>query len=171
MFLAEDEACLISEPTTTRMWAKKGEQPIIPMKFSGRPERRTLFGAVNLKNGKLFGQIATRGNTKTFYGFLKLIVQRNPRGTIILILDNVRFHHAQALRAFRQAHPRLRFLFLPPYQPQLNPQEMVWQIMRRTVTHNRYYQTFAAEQRAARQFFKERTIKFLNTPASLIIRK
>lgn len=121
------------------MWAKKGEQPIIPMKFSGRPERRTLFGAVNLKNGKLFGQISARGNTATFREFLELILHRNSRGDIILVLDNVRFHHAKALRAFQVAHPRLHFLFLPPYQPQLNPQEMVWQIMRRTVTHNRYY--------------------------------
>lgn len=153
------------------MWAKKGEQPAIPMQFSGRPERRTLFGAVNLKNGKLFGQISARGNTTTFREFLELILLQNPRGTITLILDNVRFHHAKALRAFRTTHPRLRFLFLPPYQPQLNPQEMVWQIMRRTVTHNRYYQTFAAEQRAAQRFFKEQTIKFLNSPTSLIIRR
>lgn len=153
------------------MWAKKGDQPIIPMQFSGRPECRTLFGAVNLKNGKLLGQISARGNTATFREFLELILHRNPRGTIVMILDNVRFHHAKALRAFHRAHPRLRFLWLPPYQPKLNPQEMVWQIMRRTVTHNRYYQTFAAEQRATQRFFKEQTIKFLNTPASLIIRK
>jgi putative transposase len=153
------------------MWAKKGKQPVIPMKFSGRPERRTLFGAVNLKTGKLLGQIAERGNTETFRAFLKIILRRNPRGPIILILDNIRFHHAKALRAWRQSRPRLRFLFLPPYQPKLNPQEMVWQIMRRNVTHNRYYRTFAAEQRAAQKFFKEQTIKFLRTPASLIIRK
>lgn len=153
------------------MWARTGRQPIIPMQFSGRPEKRTLFGAVNLKNGKLLGQITARGNTATFHEFLNIILQRNPRGTIILILDNVRFHHAKALRAFRKARPRLRFLFLPPYQPKLNPQEMVWQIMRRKVTHNRYYKTFAAEQRAAQRFFKEQTIKFLNTPTSLIIRK
>lgn len=141
------------------------------MKFSGRPERRTLFGAVNLKTGKLFNQIVERGNTGTFHEFLQLILHRNPRGAIVLILDNVRFHHAKALNVFHNAHPRLRFLFLPPYQPQLNPQEMVWQIMRRNVTHNRYYKTFSAEQRAAKRFFKEQTIKFLNTPASLIIRK
>lgn len=141
------------------------------MKWSGRPERRTLFGAVNLKTGKLLGQIVDRGNTVTFREFLKIILQRHPRGTIVLVLDNVRFHHAKALQAWRTARPRLRFLFLPPYQPQLNPQEMVWQIMRRRVTHNRYYKTFAAEQRAAQRFFKEQTIKFLNIPTSLIIRK
>lgn len=153
------------------MWAKVGIQPNIPLQFTGRPERRTLFGAVNLKTGALLGHIAERGNTATFSDFLEIIIGRYPRGTIVLILDNVRFHHAKALNALRQKHHRLRFLFLPPYQPMLNPQEMVWQIMRRQVTHNRYYKTFAAEQRAARKFFKEQTIKFLHTPTSLIIKK
>lgn len=153
------------------MWALAGAQPLIPMQGSGRPERRTLFGAVNLKNGRLLGSIVERGNTATFQDFLGAILRRYQRGPIVVILDNVRFHHAKALRAFRRTHQRLKFLFLPPYQPKLNPQEMVWQIMRRTVTHNRYYRTFAAEQRAAQRFFKEQTIKFLNTPTSLIIRK
>lgn len=141
------------------------------MQFTGRPERRTLFGAVNLKSGRLLGHIAERGNTATFREFLEIILRRYPRGTIVLLLDNVRFHHAKALKTFRRKYLRLKFLFLPPYQPMLNPQEMVWQILRRTVTHNRYYKTFAAEQRAARKFFKEQTIKFLHTPTSLIIRK
>lgn len=153
------------------MWAPAGAQPFIPMQWSGRPERRTLFGAVNLKSGKLLGQIARRGNTATFQDFLGLILRRYSRGPIVLLLDNVRFHHAKALQAFRQTHSRLKFLWLPPYQPKLNPQEMVWQIMRRNVTHNRYYKTFAAEQRAAQRFFKEQTIKLFNTPTSLIIRK
>ena len=141
------------------------------MKWSGRSERRTLFGAVNLKTGRLLGQIAERGNTATFRTFLEATLKRYPRGTIVMLLDNVRFHHAKALKAWRHRHRRLQFLFLPPYQPQLNPQEMVWQIMRRNVTHNRYYKTFAAEQRATHKFFKEQTIKFLHTPTSLIIRK
>lgn len=153
------------------MWAKQGVQPIIPMRFTGRPERRTLFGAVNLRTGKLLGQIAERGNTATFRTFLEIIVHQYPRGPIVVLLDNVRFHHAKALKPFRRSHSRLHFLFLPPYQPKLNPQEMVWLMMRRTVTHNRYYKTFAAEQRAAQKFFKEQTVQFLHTPTSLIIRK
>lgn len=153
------------------MWAEKGKQPIIHTKWSGRPERRTLFGAVNLKSGRLLGQISSGGNSQTFQVFLQTVLKQYPRGVIVCILDNVRFHHSKVTRQFLKKHPRIKLLFIPPYQPKLNPQEMVWKIMRRNVTHNRYYKTFAAEQRAATRFFKEQIVKFKNTLTSLIIRK
>ena len=154
MFLAEDEAALLSVPTTTRMWAQKGIQPVIPMRF-GTKERRTLFGAVNLRNGILTGHIADTGNTQTFRTFLSAIRKLYPREHLIMILDNVRFHHSRAIQKYIERYPRLSFLFLPPYYPKLNPQETVWQILRRNVTHNTYYQTFAKEITAAKRFFKD----------------
>jgi len=169
VFLAEDEAVLLSIPTITRMWAMKGVQPIIPTRFGTR-ERRTLFGAINLRSGVLTGQVATTGNTETFRSFLSMIRKRYRRKPIILILDNVRFHHARTLQKYIQRYPRLSFLFLPPYYPKLNPQEMVWQILRRNVTHNTYYPTFAKEVAAANRFFKSAVVDIKNSPTSLIIR-
>lgn len=151
------------------MWALKGTQPIVPTRF-GAKERRTLFGAINLKNGILMGQIANTGNTETFRTFLSAIRKRYPRGPIVMILDNVRFHHARAIQKSLHRYPRLSFLFLPPYYPKLNPQEMVWQILRRTVTHNTYYPTFAQEIAAAKRFFKNACVDIKNSPTSLIVR-
>lgn len=151
------------------MWALKGTQPIIPTRF-GTKERRTLFGAVNLRNGILTGQIADTGNTETFRTFLSTIRRRYPRGHIIMILDNVRFHHAKAIQTSLKRYPRLSFFFLPPYHPKLNPQEMVWQILRRKVTHNTYYPTFAKEVAAAKRFFKNAIVNIKNSPTSLIVR-
>ena len=170
MFLAEDEAALLSVPTITRMWALKGIQPIIQTRF-GIKERKTLFGAIDLKNGAVTGQIAETGNQQTFQMFLSVIRRRYPRKQIIMILDNIRFHYAKTIQKYLQRYPRLSFLFLPPYYPKLNPQEMVWQILRRNVTHNTYYPTFAKEVAAAKQFFKNATVNIKNTPASLILRK
>ena len=169
MFLAEDEAALLSVPTTTRMWALKGIQPIISARF-GTKERKTLFGAINLKNGAVTGQIAQGGNQKTFQTFLSAVRRRYSRKPIIMILDNVRFHHSKAIRKYLKHYPRLSFLFLPPYYPKLNPQEMVWQILRRNVTHNTYYPRFAKEVAAAKRFFKNAIIDIKNAPTSLIIR-
>lgn len=152
------------------MWALRGAQPIIQTRF-GTKERRTLFGAINLKNGVLTGQIADTGNTETFRTFLSAIRKRYSRGPIVVVLDNVRFHHAKAIQTSLKRYPRLSFLFLPPYYPKLNPQEMVWQILRRAVTHNTYYPTFAKEVAAARRFFKKNIIDIKNSPTSLIIRK
>lgn len=152
------------------MWAVRGEQPIIPMNY-GEQERKTLFGAVNLKTGNLTGQIADTGNSKTFKKFLDAIRARYPRGIIMILLDNVRFHHAKAVRRYQTRYRRIQFLFLPPYHPKLNPQEMVWQILRRNVTHNTYYPTFRKEIAAARRFFRHTRVEIKNAPASLIVRK
>ena len=170
VFLAEDEAALLSLPTITRMWAVKGQQPIIPMNY-GKQERKTLFGAVNLKTGNLMGQIADTGNAHTFQKFLDVIRSKYPRGVVVMILDNVRFHHAKTVRAYQTRYPRIQFLFLPPYHPKLNPQEMVWQILRRNVTHNTYYPTFRQEIVAARRFFRYARVEIKNAPASLIVGK
>ena len=169
IWLALDEAALLSSPTLTRMWALRGMQPIIPQR-SSRQERKTLFGAVNLQNGRLLGHVADTGNAMTFQEFLDGIRVWYPRGRIVIILDNVRFHHAKMVQRFLERHPRISFFFLPPYHPKLNPQEMVWQIMRRNVTHCTYYTTFAKEVAAARRFFKHTIIEIKNAPASLIVR-
>lgn len=145
-------------------------QPIIPMRF-GTKERQTLFGAVNLRNGILTGHVADTGNTKTFREFLSLVRKRYPQRPIVMILDNVRFHHAKTIKRHLKRYSRLSFLFLPPYYPKLNPQEMVWQILRRNVTHNTYYPSFAKEVAAAKRFFKNAVVDITNSPASLIIRK
>ena len=139
------------------------------MRFATK-ERKTLFGAVNLKNGKLTGQIADTGNSRTFKTFLGALRRHYRKGTIILILDNVRFHHARIIGTYLKRYPRMKFLFLPPYHPKLNPQEMVWQILRRNVTHNTYYPTFAKEVAAARRFFRKTIIEIKNSPTSLIVR-
>lgn len=152
------------------MRALRGHQPIIPMNY-GRQERKTLFGAVNLNTGALTGQIADTGNAKTFQKFLETIRVTCPRGIVVMILDNVRFHHAKALQRWRTRYPRMQFLFLPPYHPKLNPQEMARQILRRNVTHNTYYPTFKQEIAAARRFFKHARVEIRNAPASLIVRK
>ena len=69
IILYEDEAIFTSEPTTTAMWTKRGEQGIVPT--SGDHRKRTvIFGAVNPENGDLYEQFSDVGNTETFKEFM-----------------------------------------------------------------------------------------------------
>lgn len=57
------------------------------------------------------------------------------------MLDNARWHHAKMLKGFLEEHKeKLTLLFLPPYSPELNPQERVWRQTRRKATHNKYFE-------------------------------
>lgn len=69
--LYEDEAVFTDEPTTTRKWALKGCQPIIPTYSHGSRKRTVMFGAVNPNDGEVFYSTCEAGNSNTFKDFLK----------------------------------------------------------------------------------------------------
>jgi len=140
-------------PTITRQWGVKGQQPRVLADTAHR-ERVTLFGAVNWKTGELTGAVADRGNRTTFRAFLDQILAAYPKQKILLILDNVRFHHAKDIQAFLEIEPRLDFIFLPAYSPELNPQEWVWRQLRQAVTYNATYAKFTDELKAVHDWLK-----------------
>ena len=46
--------------------------------------------------------------------------------TYVIVWDNVRFHHAQMVQAWFQAHPQFTTLYLPPYSPFLKPDWVIF---------------------------------------------
>jgi transposase len=87
-----------------------------------------------------------RGNYKSFKKHLKKnlkIYSNAPK--IILILDNVRYHHAKLLKIFLNNNKKMEILYLPQYSPDLNPIERAWWFMRKSITHNRFIESL--EQR------------------------
>ena len=113
-------------------------------------ERQTVFGTVNPDTGQIVISFADKGNSCTFKKHLKKVISKFRGKKIILVLDNVRYHHALKLKPFLVSHSDdLEMMFLPAYSPDLNPIERVWWFMRKKITHNRYLETL-----------KERKAKF-----------
>ena len=127
--------------TVSYKWGIKGEQPIIECKQRKR-ERQTVFGSYNYDSGEITVSFADRGNTSSFKKHLKKILdvyKKAPK--IIMVLDNVRYHHAKRLKLWLAKKPKLEFFFLPPYSPDLNAVERAWWYMRKKITNNRYIMT------------------------------
>lgn len=116
------------------------------------PTRKSiaLFGAVNIRRGRLLSQFENKFNAMTFQSFLGKLLKHGARNRrIVIILDNARYHHATLLKPFLQKYrKRLRLQFLPPYSPELNPIERVWKLTRRLCTHNEYFPNLTALQEA-----------------------
>jgi transposase len=105
---------------------------------------------VNPISGQIVISFAEKGNSATFKKHLKKVIKSSPDEKLIIVLDNVKYHHAKKLKPFlEQNRERLELMFLPPYSPDLNPIERVWWFMRKKITHNRYLHTL-----------KERKAKF-----------
>ena len=127
--------------TVSYSWAEKGRQPKINQKQRKR-ERKTLFGCIEPKTGIVVTAKADRGNTATFFSFLLQVVKIYHDRKVVMVLDNVPYHHAKRLKPILERYKhRIELLYLPPYSPDLNPIERVWWYMRKKITHNRYVQS------------------------------
>ncbi len=80
-----------------------------------------------------------KGNYKSFKKHLKKVLyEYRDAPKIIMIVDNVRYHHAKLLKKFLAKQNKLELMYLPAYSPDLNPIERAWWYMRKSITHNRF---------------------------------
>jgi transposase len=125
------------------------------------PTRRSVgyFGAVRLRDGKLLYRRETGSfNAETCFDFLRQLrfVSSRSGRRMVVITDNVRYHHAALHKEWRDAaEPGFKLEFLPPYSPDLNPVERVWKLTRRLATHNRYFPTIEDVVDAVEQTFDQ----------------
>ncbi len=59
------------------------------------------------------------------------------RGPVILIWDNGRIHKGDPIRLLCRRFPRLRLEAFPSYAPELNPDEAVWSLAKRSLANGR----------------------------------
>jgi transposase len=80
-----------------------------------------------LLSGELRFMTTRRGvNARVFIEFLKRPLLKAKRA-IFLIVDGRPSHRAELVRQFvKTTRGKLRLFFLPPYAPELNPDELVW---------------------------------------------
>jgi putative transposase len=101
-----------------------------------------LFGCVEPTTGKVVTNIEERGNTVTFFKFLVKVCRQYPNQKVIMVVDNVRYHHAKRLKPILEKYQnKLELVYLPAYSPDLNPIERIWWYMRKKISHNRYLET------------------------------
>lgn len=147
-------------PTITRCWTRIGQQRVI-LTPGVRAAKRWNWGAVNPVTGQTVSVIHHRRNNVGFRRLLAAIsrayeLPTHPQRKVILYVDNDRAHKAKAVRQLLEKHDnRIQLEWLPPYSPELDPQEDVWRHMRRRVTHNHYFEHMDALLEAVKQFHQE----------------
>jgi len=105
--LFEDEFSLSNMATVSYAWSRRGCQPLAVCK-QRRRERQTAMGSYNIASGQITVSFHQKGNYQSFKKHLKKVLYTY-RGysKIIMILDNVRFHHARLLKKWMQDKPQL----------------------------------------------------------------
>jgi transposase len=67
--------------------------------------------------------------------FLRELLQ-HLRGPVIVLLDNSSTHQGRPLQQLLRRHPRLHIEHFPAYAPELNPDEGVWSLAKRTLANS-----------------------------------
>ena len=105
----------------TRTWAPKGKRPSVRRVTS---DRRAVSTAVGLT---LSGEIYKRHfvgsmKSKQVIDALTHLHRHLPEG-FILVWDRAKIHRSAEPKAYLAAHPDIVVEWLPPYAPELNPEE------------------------------------------------
>jgi len=111
-------------------WAPIGVRPEVASQLIR--EYIYLYGAVCPQDGTCVYLIMPTSNTACFQSFLNVLSRRFARQDILLVLDGAPNHRCRDL----MLPDNIALLFLPPYAPELNPKENLWDEIREKIFRN-----------------------------------
>jgi transposase len=132
-----DEVDIHLNPKIGLDWMLSGQQKEV--ETPGQNEKRYLAGVLDVRTGVL---VWVEGERKTSYLFLDLLDQLRKQyrreGCLHVIVDNYRIHKSEIVQAALAGYlaGKIKLHFLPPYCPDHNKIERVWQDLHANVTRN-----------------------------------
>jgi len=119
-----DEAGVRSDFHSGTTWAVRGKTPIVST--TGARFGCNMISAVSARGAMRFMLVEGKLNGEVFVGFLKRLIHNWPR-PVLLIIDGHPVHRSVAVSKFvASTKGRLQLFSLPPYAPEVNPDEQVW---------------------------------------------
>jgi len=136
MFQDEARFGRINDPR--RCWAPKGFRPEVGMQIVR--EYTYAFGAVSPHDGTLDSLVLPVVTAEAMSIFLEEVARRHPEEFILMFLDGAGWHRANDL----EVPANMSLEALPPYSPQLNPVEHIWDEIREKWFANEVFNSLEA---------------------------
>jgi len=119
-----DEASVRSDYHSGTTWAPVGKTPVV--ETTGARFSVHMISAVSAKGQLRFMAFNGKMNADKFIEFLQRLIYK-ARKPVFLILDGHPVHKSRKVKEFvATTDGKLRLFILPPYSPHLNPDEWVW---------------------------------------------
>jgi transposase len=130
-----DEAGVRSDYHSGTPWAPVGQTPVV--RTTGTRHSINMISAVTAKGAMHFTTFTGKMNADVFIAYCRDLLH-DDGGIVFLIIDGHPVHRSRAVKEFAAStEGKLRLFFLPPYSPELNPDEWVW----KNVKHDRVGKT------------------------------
>lgn len=119
-----DEASIRTDYHSGTTWAPVGQTPIV--RGTGERKSVNMISAISTRGKLHFSFLDGNLNSALFIDYLKNLMHDVP-GPIFLVVDGYPSHKSkETLEFVKSTEGRLNLFFLPPYSPELNPDEWVW---------------------------------------------
>jgi transposase len=153
--LYADEVDIHLNPKIGRDWMPRGHQRRVVT--PGKNEKHYVAGALDARTRRLFTVEAPKKNSVLFCALVDHLVEAHPAAKRIhVILDNYIIHSSKITqRAIAKYGGRVVLHFLPPYCPDHNRIERVWQDLHANVTRNHRCPTMALLLEHVRAFLHD----------------
>ena len=155
----EDEVDIHLNPKIGLDWMVRGQQKEVVT--PGQNVKRYLAGALDARTGWLHWVEGERKTSALFIALLQKLLATYPKGAVIhVVLDNFRIHDSKLVHAALAGFgSRVQFHFLPPYCPDHNRIERVWQDLHANVTRNHCCPNMDVLMSAIREYLTRRNHK------------
>jgi transposase len=120
---------LSERPTVARTWAPRGHTPVIQYSF----DWKQLSAIAGLTFWRFYFRFFS-GTIRAaqLVEFLRALrTQLRHSGKLLIIWDGLNTHKSRLVRGWLEAqHGQVQIEFLPPYAPELNPVEQIWNYLK-----------------------------------------
>lgn len=118
-----------------RTYAPVGQTPILRVPLTH--DHLSVIGAVTTRGQVLFQSQACSYTSEDVTRFLRLLLRKLP-GKLLIIWDGSPIHRGKTIKNFlaRGAAKRIHLERLPGYAPDLNPEEGIWNLLKRRELKN-----------------------------------
>ena len=161
----EDEVDIHLNPKIGLDWMGLGQQKEVVT--PGKNQKRYLAGALDVRTGEIHWVEAQKKDAWLFLDLLKRMTVVYARAKVIhVILDNYGIHSSNIIGiALAHFARRVRLHFLPPYCPDYNRIERVWQDLHAHVTRNHQCAGMKELMGEVRYYLRKRNRKTLRKAA------
>lgn len=122
-----DESSIRSDYHSGTTWGAKGKTPVV--RSTAKRDKVNMISAISPRGEMRFMVFEGKMDAAQFIEFLARLTAKQGK-PIFLIVDGHPVHKAKLVKAWIQKlnaeADKLRLFFLPPYSPELNPDELVW---------------------------------------------
>lgn len=127
-----DEVGVRSDSPLGRSYGLKGKTPVV--KTSGQRQKINAISAVNAK-GAFWYKVYSGMLTAVLFIVMLKDLMKGRKKPVMLVVDGLPVHKAKLVAKYVQSTKgRLELHFLPPYAPDLNPDEFAWSHLKQNGT-------------------------------------